>query len=71
MPMQLIQPNEAMMVQKPPRTQSHALKPPSGKSAGFGGDGTDATFSRSLAEPAGATSWFSDERSSESEEGIC
>lgn len=50
--MQLIQPKLAKIVQKPPRTQSQALRPPSGKSAGFGKAGADAAFSRSLVEGA-------------------
>lgn len=50
--MQLIQPKLAKIVQKPPRTQSQALSPPSGKSAGFGAAGADGAFSRSLVEGA-------------------
>lgn len=47
---QFIQPKDAKIVQKPPRTTSQASKPPSGKAAGSGpagGGGEASTFSGS------------------------
>jgi hypothetical protein len=43
--MQFIHPNDANMVQNAPRTTSHASKPPSGKSLGYGPAGGAATSS--------------------------